>query len=167
MPLEPELQEYKYITLESNTIMTYFPEEKVLETLRKDLNELAPFVRGVSNHMGSRATSDEKLMSIIFKELKKRKLYFVDSFVTLNTICPTLAKKIGVKFALRSTFLDNERNKKYIKAQIEALASLSHQAKEAVGIGHANEETLNVLIEKIPELKKRGFKLVFVSQIVK
>jgi polysaccharide deacetylase 2 family uncharacterized protein YibQ len=165
LPMEPKLAEYKYMSIEVDTIMTTFREEKILQILRKDLKELEPLVRGVSNHMGSQATTDVDLMTIIFRELKRRNLYFVDSYVVAGSVCQALADKIGVKFAMRSIFLDNERNTKYIRGQIEEMAQIAAERGLVVAIGHNNDVTLNVLREEVPKLKKRGFKFVYVSQI--
>ena len=75
LPLEPETKERKYIGLEKNTITCDMPEDEVLANLGCTLDSV-PYAIGVSNHMGSRATKDKRLMAVIFTELKKRKLFF-------------------------------------------------------------------------------------------
>jgi len=51
-----------------------------------DLNQL-PSIEGVNNHMGSKATEDRPLMRLIFKKIKKRGLFFVDSMTAHKTVC--------------------------------------------------------------------------------
>ena len=50
----------------------------VVELLEKNI-ESVPGLSGVSNHQGSKATEDKRVMEIILKDLKKRNLFFFDS----------------------------------------------------------------------------------------
>lgn len=162
LPLEPH-QNYH---LEKDTILTSMDPARVMEILDADLNSLA-FVRGVSNHMGSRATEDAGLMGIILGELKKRRLYFLDSYDTSNSVCAEAAKSAGVSFARRDVFLDNSSDPEYIKRQIFQLKTKARISGRAVGIGHDRKVTLRVLKEVMPELEKEGYKFVYVSELVK
>ena len=163
LPLEPYREEHYH--LEKNTIFTAMPKAEVIKILRADFNSV-PGLKGASNHMGSKATEDESLMRIIFTELKKRKLYFLDSF-TSKTICKGLAYSLGLPYAQRHVFLDNNNDYDRILAQFETLARLAKRQGFAVGIGHARTRTLEALVKVIPDFKKRGFKFVFVSELVK
>lgn len=163
LPLEPH-QEKKY-RLEPDTIVASMSRPEIAKILEADFKS-APGIKGVSNHMGSLATENEKLMKIIFAELKKRGLYFLDSF-TGKTVCKKLAASLGVAYARRHVFLDNKAESGYIKGQIETLAKIARQEGSAIGIGHDRPKTLEVLAKSISELKKRGFTFVFVSELVK
>jgi len=162
LPLEP----YEKLRLEQNTIMTSMDEATIKKIIQKDLVNV-PFVLGISNHMGSKATEDLRLMEIIFKELKRRKLYFLDSIVSSKSICSELAHKRHILFTKRDIFLDNEEEPEYIKRQIYKLKAKAQIYGEAVGIGHDRRITLEVLKEVLPELEKEGFKFVFISDLVK
>ena len=126
LPLEPK-EKYR---LEKDTILISMKEQKIRGILSRAL-ENVPFVKGVSNHMGSRATEDERTMSIILDELKKRKLYFLDSLVTGASVCSSLSKKIGVRFAQRNIFLDNEQDADYIKQQLDKLKNKAERLGQA------------------------------------
>jgi hypothetical protein len=98
--------------LESNTIMTSMDEPTIRKIVIQDLTSV-PYALGVSNHMGSRATEDSRTMRIIFKELEKRQIYFLDSLVSSESICFDLAHEMHLKFCRRDAFLDNKEEPEY------------------------------------------------------
>ena len=163
LPLEP--QKEKDGRLEPETILVGMDRQEVFRILDADIKSV-PGIRGVSNHMGSRATESASLMGIILAELKVRRLYFLDSF-TGKTVCKDLAEKIGLAYERRHVFLDNKNDEKYILSQLELLAKIAKQRGFGIGIGHDRAKTLAVLVKAIPEFKKRGFQFVFVSELVK
>ncbi|MEW5757863.1 MAG: divergent polysaccharide deacetylase family protein [Candidatus Omnitrophota bacterium] len=164
LPLEPKNKQDG--ALENNTILTTMDKDKIQSILINDLKTV-PHAKGASNHQGSRATEDEKIMAYIFNIIKKRNLYFLDSRSTQDSICRELSKKMKVRFAERAVFIDNKNELDYIKSQIRQLMRIAKVRKAAIGIGHDRELTLQAIKEMLPEIKKQGIKLVFVSQILK
>lgn len=162
LPMEPN---EKY-NLEKNTITTLMDEETIKDILNLGLENLVN-PKGISNHMGSKATEDHRVMETIFKELKKRKLYFFDSFVTPKSVCSDLAKKINLGFARRDIFLDNKDSPEYIRGQIYRLKTRARVYGQAIGVGHDRKVTLELLSEIMPELEKEGYKFVFISDLVR
>jgi hypothetical protein len=152
--------------LEKNTILTSMSKEQVANAISQDLASLV-YAKGVSNHMGSMATSDIKTMEIVLRELKRRGLYFLDSYVVTQSICQELALNIGVRFAKRDVFLDNSNDPKYIREQIKKLTAKARLRGYAIGIGHDRRNTLQVLKEVLPELEREGYKFVFVSELAR
>lgn len=164
LPLEPQ-HEKKYRSLEPDTILITMTRQEVLKILEADIKNL-PGIKGVSNHMGSLVTENEPLMKIIFSRLKKKKLYFLDSYTGKN-VCKDLARSTGLAYARRQVFLDNKNEAQYIRGQLELLARIARQSGYAIGIGHDRPKTLEVLSRAMAELKKRGFKFIYVSELVK
>ncbi len=162
LPMEPK-EKYR---LEKNTIMASMSQESIKNIIEQDLNNII-YAKGASNHMGSRATEDSGIMEIVFKQLKKGHLYFLDSLVSSNSICYDLAKKLNLRFAKRDVFLDNKEEPEYIKQQIYKLKTRARIYGQAIGIGHNQKTTLEVLKEAMPELEKEGFKFVYVSELVR
>jgi len=163
LPLEPHSKESK---LEEGTIMVDMSGQKVNELLTKAI-ESVPKLKGVSNHMGSKALEDSNFMQGLFMELKKRDLYFLDNLVTDKSVCREVAKSVGLRTAARSVFLDNESNEGYIEKQIFRTANLAAKTGWAIGVGHDRANTIKVLAKVIPQLKKAGFEFVYVSELVK
>jgi hypothetical protein len=151
---------------ENNTILTSMPQPLILKILENDLAGI-PYLAGVSNHMGSKATQDARTMNIVLTYLKARGLYFLDSLVIARSVCSDVAGKVKIPFAKRDVFLDNKEEPGYIRGQLHKLKSKAEAFGYAIGIGHDRPVTLEVLSEVMPELQKEGYKFVFVSEIVR
>lgn len=162
LPMEPKEKS----ALEKDTIRTSMQEKEIREIIIKDLSSVGN-VKGVSNHMGSMATSDLNTMSAVFKELKKRNLFFLDSYVVASSKCQEAAERYGLRFARRDIFLDNNNELGYIKQQIQILKAKAKRNGYAIGIGHDRKNTLRALKEEMPRLEKEGYQFVFVSELAK
>ncbi|TRZ94120.1 divergent polysaccharide deacetylase family protein [bacterium] len=162
LPMEP----HEKINLEKNTIMVSMDQDTIRNVINSDLTNVL-YASGVSNHMGSAATENSATMTVVFKELKKKKLYFLDSFVSSHSVCHNLARKIKLRFARRDIFLDNQENASYIKNQISKLKSKAKIYGQAIGIGHDHKVTLEVLKEVLPKLEKEGYQFVYLSELVR
>ena len=163
LPLEPHKNLDRYP--EDYIIKTSMNKSRV-EALLKSAIDSVPFVDGVNNHMGSKATEDRRLMTIVFTKLKERKLFFVDSYVTSSSICRPLAKQMKILFAQRDVFLDNENKRPYIENQFAQLAREARKKGYAVGIGHDRELTLQIIKEQTALLKDQGFAIVTVRNLI-
>ena len=115
--------------------------------------------------MGSKATADPAVMEPLFRQMRKRKLYFLDSLVSEKSICADLSRKIKVRFVKRDIFLDNINEPDYIKGQIDKLRLKAKNYGFAIGIGHDRRHTLQALKDTLPELEKQGYQFVFVSDL--
>lgn len=157
---------------EINTIRTNMEEGEILSILRDDI-ESVPGLIGISNHQGSKATEDKRMMRVVFRELKKRRLFFLDSLTTPDSVCPDAAHNIGLGFVQRDVFLDLtdqtdlEHFESYIRKQIRELVDIALAKGSAVGIGHNRLTTLNVIKDSILELERQGIKIVPLKELVK
>jgi len=162
LPSEP----YEKMSLEPDTIRISMSGAEIEKIIAKDLDSIV-YAKGISNHMGSRVTSDERAMGFILKEVKKDSLYFLDSFVSPKSVCAKVAKEIGVPFARRDIFLDNKNDIIYIRQQVLKLKDQAIKNGKAIGIGHDRKYTLEVLLEMMSLLEKEGIKFVLLSEVVK
>jgi len=140
-------------------------EEEIIDTLEKNLKQI-PYIIGANNHMGSKITSNEKLMRIILERLKERNLFFIDSRTTGDSVAFEVAQMLRIPSAYRNVFLDTVVEEDYIKAQLIQLFSLAKKNGSAVGICHPFAETLKVLKENFHLIQKYDLEPVFASQIV-
>ena len=147
-------------------ITTNMPEEQILELVSRDLSTVPNHV-GVNNHMGSLGTSDPRIMGIILKELKRRNLFFLDSYTTPKTIALNVAKEINLPALKRDVFLDNEDSQPAILERVRELAAVAKEHGYAIGIGHYRYNTFKVLQEEIPKLKKQGFQIVSLTDLLR
>ncbi|MBM3254490.1 MAG: divergent polysaccharide deacetylase family protein [Candidatus Omnitrophica bacterium] len=163
LPLEAH---NKDIENEKDTIFTDMDKKEIIRSLERSIKSV-PYIKGMSNHQGSKATEDPSLMKTIFEELKKRNLFFLDSFVTPNSVCEPLASSSGIRFAKRTIFLDNEEDAEYIKTHLKHLAYIAKRDGNAIGICHDKQISLLVLKELMEELEGEGIKFVKLSELVK
>jgi len=147
-------------------IKTTMSPSLVSKIVDGDLAQL-PSIEGVNNHMGSKATGSRNLMKLIFKKLKKRGLFFVDSMTSPDSVCTTLADEVGLTFGKRDVFLDNVNTREAITKQIMVLAQKARHRGYAVAIGHDRHVTMQVLKEEIPWLEKQGFEIVSIKTLLK
>lgn len=140
-------------------------DQDVLALLRRELASV-PHARGANNHMGSKGTADERLMNLILGEFRKRDLFFLDSKTTARSMAAEAGRKFRTPVLTRDVFLDNVDNTEEIRRQVRLLAAVARRRGYAVGIGHYRFNTLQVLDEEIPELKKQGFQIVPVRRLL-
>jgi len=163
LPLESS---HKEAPREKDTICVNMTEDEVISKLRQALLTV-PHAKGVSNHMGSVATVDKALMQTIFKELKARRLYFLDSLVVGNSVCGEVADKVGIRLVRRDVYLDNINDASYIKKQFSLLIKEAMQSGSSIGIAHDRPVTVRTLASEMEKAEEEGIKFVFVSELVK
>lgn len=162
LPLEPQNEKLRK---EKTTIYTDMGKKEIIETFENNLSSV-PFAKGISNHMGSKATEDKRVMEIIFSRLKKKNLFFLDSLVTEQSLGRELTEEKKVRFAKRSVFLDNELNPEYINNQFLELIEIAKKRGAAIGICHDKEVTLKTIKANIDKFKGQGIEFVYLSQLV-
>ena len=161
-PMEP--REYPKVNPGPGALLSAMTADELIAQLERNLDRL-PGVRGVNNHMGSQLTTESSRMYQIFSVIKKRKLYFVDSRSTADTICRPSAQMFQVPFAERDIFLDHFQEAKFIRKQFRLLAKEALKNGQAIAIAHPHSLTVQIFKEMLPELQKK-VQLVPASEIV-
>jgi polysaccharide deacetylase 2 family uncharacterized protein YibQ len=139
---------------------------QVSQIIQSELDSV-PFVVGVNNHMGSRATADIRLMDDVMRVLAPRHLYFIDSVTTGDSVALTAARQFGVSSFYRSVFLDDRRNVHYTLGQLRILCRLVKKKGSALAIGHPYPTTIQALREFLPKFASQGIQLVPPSSLVR
>lgn len=163
LPMEPE--DYPSEDPGPGAVLMAMSPDEVRTVVRAALNNV-PYVVGVNNHMGSRATADLRTMTWIMQELKARGIAFIDSRTTVKTVAEEAARAQGVPTNRRHVFLDNERSPAAISTQLEEAVYRSRMEGEIVAIGHLDPVTVEVLSNELPSISKRGADLVKPSDLV-
>ena len=163
MPMEPENNSLR---LEKGTILDSTDSAKISSLIENALITV-PFVKGISNHMGSKVTRNREVIGIVMKELKPRNMFFLDAVAVSDTICEQVAKKYGIAFAKRDVFLDNLAEKEYISTQFDQLIAVALEKGSAVGIGHDKSLTLETIKEKARQLEGSNIEFVLISELVR
>lgn len=140
IPMEP----IKPLKLGKGGLYLWMSDEEIAETLISDINSV-PFIKGVSNHMGSAFTQDKRGMGIVISELKKRGLFFLDSITISKSIAYKMARSHELQALRRDVFLDDKDDPAEIKKQWDRLVKLAVKNNRAIAQGHPRRNTLNFL----------------------
>jgi hypothetical protein len=152
--------------IEPNTITTAMTDEAIRRQTIGHL-ESVPGVSGVNNHMGSKATEDQRVMREVLGVLRTRGLFFLDSRTTPLTVGERLAREMGVRTGARNVFLDNERATRLVIEEIEKVAAVAARDGQAIAIGHDRAETYAALAQALPRLEAQGFRICALGDLLR
>lgn len=162
LPLQPQ---QGAAASESVTIGPAMADGDIRAVTERALASL-PGVVGVNNHQGSLATADGRVMRQVLGVLRGQGLFFVDSRTSAQSLGRLTARQQGVAAAENDLFLDNVDEVEAVKEKVRTAGHLALRHGSAVAIGHARPHTAAAIRELIPELERKGIRLVFVSQLV-
>ncbi len=163
MPMEPKNRK---INTGKGGLLVRMSDEEIRRVARENLDRV-PGIVGVNNHMGSLFTSDARKMAIVLQEISNYGLYFIDSRTASSSQGFEVAKKMGMRTAMRNVFLDHYPEYDKIVKQFDVLAAVARRQGTAIAIGHPSENTLRALKKKIPELQAAGIEIVPPSEIIR
>jgi len=163
LPVQPD---NLAIPLGPGGITVDMSDDAIQKAVAADLATV-PTAVGANNHMGSRGTSDPRVMQAVIEVMKARHLFFVDSLTSPHSVAARIAQQMGVATAVRAVFLDNQDEESYVRGQFHALIKIAQSRGQAVAIGHVGKVTARVLREMLPEFDEAGLQLVTVSELVR
>ncbi len=163
LPMEPV--GYPTVDPGKGAILVSFLPDEIERTITNDLEEF-PFAAGINNHMGSKATSDERTMLAVLNVIKKKGLFFIDSRTSADTVAYKLAKGMKMSTGERDVFLDNERTPEDIDIQAGKLLDRAEERGWAIGIGHPYPETADALRRLAEEARRRGIRWGTVEEVL-
>lgn len=164
LPMEP--YEYPEKNPGEGALFTHMTKGELIDLLEEDI-EAVPAILGVNNHMGSLFMESEDKLTIVFSELKKRNLFFVDSYTTSNSMGRRVAKKTGIVYASRNIFIDNNGQYRDTFEILDNLIKTRDRWKTLILIGHPYGSTLEALKVITPLLMAKGIDIVPLSTLVK
>lgn len=142
------------------------------EEVRRKVNEAidnVPYAVGVNNHMGSKITSNPRIMSAVLDVCKERGLFFLDSRTDYRTVVGKLCKEKGMPVLGNDIFLDDVHTTSHIQKQIKKVELWFKNNTQCIVIGHVGApgpKTSRVIKQSIPALQNQ-VQFVKLSQIVK
>lgn len=146
-------------------ITTDMTDDQVRTQVQDDLDAL-PAMPGANNHMGSRATADQRVMNDVIGVFKERHMFFIDSMTSPTSVGAATARAMDVPSASRAVFLDNQATVPYVEGQLRATIARALKYGTAIAIGHPNPQTDQALVEMIPEMKAAGIDFVPAQSLV-
>ncbi len=125
-----------------------------------------PGAAGANNHMGSGLSADAPSMATILGVLGEKRLFFLDSRTSAQSVAYRLATSLGVPAAERQVFLDDDPSPDAVAAQFHHLLDLARTRGEAIAIGHPHPATLATLALEVPRAQSLGYRFVRVSALL-
>jgi len=165
LPMEPEVGG-PHADPGPGAITTAMNDAQVQAQVEADLAAV-PSVPGANNHMGSKATSDPRVMRDVLEVFKRDNLFFIDSMTSPNSVGFSTARDLGVPTATRDVFLDNQATLPYVENQLRNAQAVALRQGTAIAIGHPNVATAQALDAMIPEMKAAGITFVPAAQLVR
>jgi len=149
-------------------ILTTMSDIEIENILERNFAEV-PYAVGMNNHMGSKATADERVMRVVLDFCRRKGILFLDSRTISNAdITEKILKEIGTSYISRnSMFLDNEQNKESIVKAFAVGLGIAKKTGKAVMIGHVTtSELAESLLEMYPSLIEEGYTFKEVSDFI-
>lgn len=161
LPMEPETgsDDYGEIPLVRVGMETGEIKRVVRDALRS-----TPGVSGMNNHMGSRATTDRRVMKAVLDVCRDAGLYFIDSMTSPRSVVGEIARKEGVPSLGNDMFIDNRGEE--TRANMEKLLSIAARKGNALAIMHVRKDSLEDLRWFIGRAKREGVGFVTVSAMI-
>lgn len=148
-----------------NALTVNLSPEALQQRLLANLDAFSGYA-GVNNHMGSRFTADTAHMTPVLEEIARRGLFFIDSKTIGNSVGRKVAEHIGMMFAERDVFIDDDMNPAKVRDQLAIIERVARKYGSAIAIGHPHDVTREALEAWLPTLKAKGFELVPASVVV-
>jgi polysaccharide deacetylase 2 family uncharacterized protein YibQ len=147
-------------------IMTDMGDDAIRQTIRANLAQVHG-AAGINNHMGSKATSDTRTMTIVLDEARRAGIYVLDSLTIGDSVIHSVASLMRQTTWERAVFLDNMPDKASILHYINEGTKVAEKRGYAVMIGHVwSAELAQTLSELYPQLIEQGFSLSTISRIM-
>jgi len=147
-------------------ILVEYSAARIKEYTREYIEKI-PLAVGANNHMGSLATSMEKVMSPVLQVIKENGLFFIDSFTTANSIVSKVAAKEMVMSSRRDLFLDDSNlEPETLAAKLKKLDEIAARKDQIIVISHCHSrEKLIFASEFIKKAKAAGYRFVRISKL--
>jgi len=146
-------------------LFTDMNDEEILFQIQRNMDSV-PYASGVNNHMGSKFMADEEKLTLVFRELKKKNLFFIDSRTTRDSKTEAAAHKARLTVMSRKIFLDNERDTSKIYQILMEAARSSDENSPLIVIGHPYPETIQAVREAGKVCREQGITIVPVSALL-
>lgn len=144
-------------------------KEVAYNKVSQALNSI-PHVNGMNIHMGTALSHNKVLMKEIMRCAKERNMVFLDSKTIEGSICPEVAKEVGVKFIERDFFLEvGGASYSTARMRIKEAIEFTKTNGVCVVIGHVGAvgkgETARAIKDSLEEIRSAGIEIVPLSTL--
>lgn len=159
MPMEP--LGYPKQNPGKDALLSRMSDKTLRQNLNRAINRM-PRAVGLSNHMGSKLTTDSDALAIICNIAKDEGLMVLDSLTNPKSIFAQTARDQGLTVYRRNVFLDDmgtNVTEESVLAFLKESELLAKKNGQAIAIGHPHPQTLAAL-EKWLKIRDKSIDLV-------
>ncbi len=131
-------------------LYTWMTDDEIRNVLKEDLGSV-PHASGISNHMGSAFTKDERAMYVLLSGIRNDRLFFLDSLTSPESVGYSTAVQLGVTALKRDTFLDYIDNPAAIRKQWNSSIDIAESRGYAIVLAHPRKNTIAFLQKTLPD----------------
>lgn len=136
--------------------------EKILERNLASVRGAA----GINNHMGSRITENEMLITEILRYCRRQGLYFLDSKTAYNSLVPRVAEREHIHLEERDVFLDVRHDRETVRRAWENTVLKAQKNGYVIAIGHVwSKETVSAIRNSYQTLINQGYSFHLLSEL--
>ncbi len=165
LPMEPN--QGKSSWLGPGAITTDLSDEEIRSRVEEAIDAV-PFAIGVNNHMGSKATSDKRVMQIVMDVCREKGLFFLDSRTSYLSKAVEVAASSKVPLLQNNIFLDEIHTIDHVRKQLNKVKKRARSEHITIVIGHVGPPgriTAAMLKRSVEELQEVG-ELVRISELL-
>lgn len=168
MPMEPKQGKPEW--LGPGAILTSMSDEEIRKRVEAAIDQV-PYAVGMNNHMGSKVTEDERVMSVVLQVCRERGLFFIDSRTNYRSAVPRLSEAMGLPRLENNIFLDDVGSEAHVTKQLRQVLNMLKKGERnsCVTIGHVGiqgKKTAAALKKNIPILQSEGVEFIGTSELV-
>ncbi|MCV4232537.1 divergent polysaccharide deacetylase family protein [Virgibacillus sp. LDC1] len=166
MPMEPKQGRSSW--LGPGAILSSLTDEEIRKRMEEAIDSV-PYAVGINNHMGSKVTGDERVMSIVLEVCRERGLFFIDSKTNYRSVVGKLAAEKGMPSIANDIFLDDVHTVQHVSKQLQTAAQHAEERTSCIAIGHVGKygtRTAEALKGTIPKLQTK-VEFVGISDLVR
>ena len=142
---------------------------EITATIRENIAELGPDVKGLNNHEGSLITANEVKIGIVLDTCMDLGIYFLDSRTTAETKAPQAALERDFEiFEKAGPYIDNDIDYDKMLVRLRETLDYANKHGKAIVIGHVDKSVKilpKLLSDAYPEMKAAGYKFATPSML--
>ena len=138
-------------------------DPQIARAVEDDLASV-PGIVGVSNHAGSRATADRRVMTAVLQVVRDHSLWFEENRTTQASVATDVARHLGMRTVLITTYLDDPPID--IEGKVRALIATAVGQGWAVAAAHITTGAPQVVRRLLPEFDRAGIVFVPITEFV-
>jgi polysaccharide deacetylase 2 family uncharacterized protein YibQ len=167
LPMEP--MNYPQRDPGPGAILVDMPAGQIQREVKKNLSDV-PHAVGATSYMGQMTLGDETAMGAVMQELKRAKIFYLDSRTIPTSVAADRASREGVLCFRIDTMLEApgryDAQVKTMNRLLDDAIDLARRRGYAIVLAHPDRAAVDVLKRAVPKLKRSGVRFLPVSTLL-